>query len=61
LAEGGEADSIVKSLNQQASLVILGHEELSRSVAIDKMDATLEIFAQKVQPRLAEIAKAATS
>jgi methyl-accepting chemotaxis protein len=61
LAEGGETGSIVKSLSQQASLVIQGHDDLSRSVASDKMDAALEIFAQKVQPRLEEIAKAATS
>ena len=61
LAEGGEADSTVKALNQQATLVLQGHEELSRAVATDKMDAALEAFNQKVQPRLEEMSKAATS
>jgi methyl-accepting chemotaxis protein/methyl-accepting chemotaxis protein-1 (serine sensor receptor) len=61
LSEGGETDSIVKALNQQATMVLQGHEELAQSVANDKMDAALEIFSQKVQPRLAEMAKAATS
>jgi methyl-accepting chemotaxis protein/methyl-accepting chemotaxis protein-1 (serine sensor receptor) len=61
LAEGGETDSLVKSLNQQATLVLQGHEELSQAVATGKMDAALETFGQKVQPRLEEMAKAATS
>ncbi|MEI9974932.1 MAG: hypothetical protein WDO73_24490 [Ignavibacteriota bacterium] len=61
LAEGTEAASIVKSLQQQASIVLQGHEELSQAVATDKMDSALEIFSQKVQPKLEEIAKAATS
>lgn len=61
LAEGGETESIVKNLNQQASMVLQGHEELSRSVASDKMDAALQIFSQKVQPRIDEIGKAASS
>jgi methyl-accepting chemotaxis protein/methyl-accepting chemotaxis protein-1 (serine sensor receptor) len=61
LAQGGETESIVKNLNQQASMVLQGHEELSRSVASDKMDAALDIFSQKVLPRLDEIGKAAAS
>ena len=61
LAEGSETESIVKNLNQQASILLQGHEELSRSVASDKMDAALEIFSQKVQPRIDEIGKAASS
>jgi methyl-accepting chemotaxis protein/methyl-accepting chemotaxis protein-1 (serine sensor receptor) len=61
LAEGGEAESIVKNLKQQASLVLQEHEELSQSVATDKMDAALDIFSQKVQPRIDEIGKAASS
>ena len=61
LAEGGETGSTVQALNQQASLVLQGHEELSKAVANDKMDAALETFNQKVQPRLDEISKAATS
>jgi methyl-accepting chemotaxis protein/methyl-accepting chemotaxis protein-1 (serine sensor receptor) len=61
LTEGGETDSLVKSLNQQGTLVLQGHEELSQAVASGKMDAALETFGQKVQPRLEEMAKAATS
>ena len=61
VTEGGEADALVKALSQQVALVLQGHEELSQSVANDRMDAALEIFSQKVQPRLEEIAKAASS
>ena len=61
LAEGDETESIVKNLNQQASMVLEGHRELSESVASDKMDAALEIFSQKVLPRIDEIRKAAAS
>jgi methyl-accepting chemotaxis protein len=61
LAKGTEAESIVKTLGQQASVVLQGHDELSRAVANDKMDAALETFSQKVQPRLEDIAKAATA
>ena len=61
LAQDGETELIVKNLNQQASMVLQGHEELSRSVASDKMDTAIEIFSQKVQPRIDEIGKAASS
>jgi CHASE3 domain sensor protein len=61
LAEGGETESIVKNLKQQASMVLQEHEELSQSVATDKMDAALGIFSQKVQPRIDDIGKAASS
>ena len=61
LAQGGETESIVKNLKQQASMLLQGHEELSRSVASDKMDAALETFSQKVLPRIDEIGKAAVS
>ena len=61
LSDGGETDSMVKALSQQVTIVLQGHEELSRAVAGDKMDAALATFSQKVQPRLDEIGKAATS
>jgi methyl-accepting chemotaxis protein/methyl-accepting chemotaxis protein-1 (serine sensor receptor) len=61
LAEGGETASMVQALNQQAALVLQGHEELTRAMAGQKMDAALATFSQKVQPRLEEIGKATTS
>jgi methyl-accepting chemotaxis protein/methyl-accepting chemotaxis protein-1 (serine sensor receptor) len=61
LAEGGETQSTVQAINQQASLVLQGHEELSRSVASDKMDAALDTFSRKVRPQLEEIGKTATA
>ena len=61
LAEGGETASVLQALNQQASLVLQGHEELTRGIADQKMDAALATFSQKVQPRLEEIGKAATA
>ena len=61
LAQGDEEESALKTLNQQTSMVLQGHEELSRSVANDKMDAALDIFSQKVEPRVEEIDKAAGS
>jgi methyl-accepting chemotaxis protein len=59
MAEDGATDSIVRNLQQQASIVLQGHEELS-AVPADKIDVAMEIFGQKVQPRLDEIAKAST-
>jgi len=61
LAEGGETSSMVQALNQQASLLLRGHEELTTAMANQQVDAALATFGQKVQPRLEEIGKEATS
>ena len=61
MAGDGEAGSLVQALDQQATLVLQGHEELTRSLVNQQMDAALATFSQKVQPRLEEIGKAASS
>ncbi|HUB78200.1 MAG TPA: methyl-accepting chemotaxis protein [Bryobacteraceae bacterium] len=61
LTKGGEAETTVKSLDQQTSLVLQAHMSLSQAVATDKMDQALDIFNGKVLPRVDEIDKAATS
>ena len=61
LAENGETSSRVQTLDQQTALVLQGHEELQRFLVNQQMDAALTIFSQKVQPRLEEIGKAASS
>ncbi|HEX3742379.1 MAG TPA: methyl-accepting chemotaxis protein [Bryobacteraceae bacterium] len=61
LAQGGEADATVKELSRETSLLLQGHEELARSVADDKIDAALQIFSEKILPRMDEIGKAAKS
>jgi len=61
LAENGETSSLVQALDQQAALVLQGHEELARSLVGQQLDTALSIFSQKVEPRLEEIAKVASS
>ena len=61
LADSGQAAAIVQSLDQQTGVVLQGHEELQRAMANQQMDSALGIFAQKVQPQLEEIGKAASS
>jgi methyl-accepting chemotaxis protein len=61
LAESHEAASRIQSLDQQAALVLQGHEELRQAIANQQMDAGLVIFEQKVQPRLEEIGRQATN
>jgi methyl-accepting chemotaxis protein/methyl-accepting chemotaxis protein-1 (serine sensor receptor) len=61
LTEGSPAESNVGTLKQQAASVMQAHEELAKSVAGDQMDAALQTFSQKVQPRLEEIGKGASA
>ena len=58
---GGAAESTVKTLDQETSLVLQAHENLSQAVAAEKMDAAVDIFNQKVLPQLDDMDKAATS
>lgn len=60
-ADAREAAARLQSLDQQASLVALAHEELRQAMANQQMDAAMVIFAQKVQPRLEEIGRQAVS
>ena len=59
LAGSAEAASRIRSLEQQASLVLQGHDELRQATSNQQMDAGLAIFAQKVQPNLEQIGRQA--
>jgi len=61
LAGNSETAALVQELDQQAALVLQGHEELQRSMVAQQLDAAIAIFSQKVQPRLEEIGKASSS
>jgi methyl-accepting chemotaxis protein len=61
LADAQEQGSRIRTLTQQTSLVLQGHEELRQAIANQQMDAGLAIFAQKVQPQLEEIGRQATA
>ena len=61
LAETREAQALLDNLNQLAVQVGQAHEELRQAMANQQMDAALSIFAQKLQPRLEEIGRAASS
>lgn len=59
LADSQEAGSQIRSLDQQANLVLQGHDELRQAISNQKMDQALAIFAQKVQPNLEQIGRQA--
>jgi methyl-accepting chemotaxis protein len=61
LADNKETSSLVQTLDQQTQLLLQGHEELSQSLAGQHMDAALVQFNEKVEPRLEEIGKMASS
>ncbi|HEX8986054.1 MAG TPA: methyl-accepting chemotaxis protein [Bryobacteraceae bacterium] len=61
LAANERAAAMIRTLGQQAEAVSQGHEELRQAMANQQMDAALNIFAQKVQPRLEEIGAQASS
>ena len=61
MAENAETASLVQALDQQAALVLQDHEELQRSLVNQRMDAALATFSQKVEPRLEEIGKEAST
>jgi methyl-accepting chemotaxis protein/methyl-accepting chemotaxis protein-1 (serine sensor receptor) len=60
LADSAEAGSRIQTLEQQADVVLKGHEELRRAIANQQMDAALGIFAQTLQPSLEEIGRQAS-
>ena len=61
MALAGEADALLQNLEARSSEVQQSHEELKRAMASQQLDAALVIFAQKVQPRLEEIGRTASS
>jgi methyl-accepting chemotaxis protein len=56
-----DSQARLQSLGQVAGQVNQAHEEMRQAMANQQMDAALNIFAQKVQPRLDEIGRAAAS
>jgi methyl-accepting chemotaxis protein/methyl-accepting chemotaxis protein-1 (serine sensor receptor) len=58
-AESPEAASRIQGVEQQANLVLQGHEELRQAIGNQQMDVALNIFGQKVQPSLEEIGRQA--
>ncbi len=61
IAGTGEAATLLETLDSQASLVAQAHEELGQAMSKQQMDAALGIFAQKVQPRLEQIGRDAST
>jgi methyl-accepting chemotaxis protein len=61
LAEGGESNNSVQKLDQAATAVVQGHQELHQAMERQQIDVALGIFAQKVQPQLEEIGQAAAA
>ncbi len=61
MAESREESARLRSLDQQAALVVQAHEEMRQAIANQQMDAGMAIFAQKVQPQLEEIGHQALS
>ncbi len=56
-----DAASLLGTLDRQSTQLLQAHEELQQAMASQQMDAALAIFAQKVQPRLEEIGRQASS
>jgi methyl-accepting chemotaxis protein/methyl-accepting chemotaxis protein-1 (serine sensor receptor) len=61
LAENAQTAALAQKLDQQAALVLQGHQELTGAMANQQMDAALATFSQKVQPQLEDIGKVASS
>jgi len=61
LAGGQDIGSLLATLGQYAGLVGQAHDELHAAMAKEQMDVALGIFAEKVQPRVEEIRKQASS
>jgi len=61
LSRKSESGSALERVEQQAGLVIQAQEELRQAMANQQLDSALNIFGQKLQPRLAGIAREASS
>jgi methyl-accepting chemotaxis protein/methyl-accepting chemotaxis protein-1 (serine sensor receptor) len=61
LSGGGESEALLRRLVDESSAVTEGQAELQQALAADKLDASLAIFGQKLQPRLDGIATEAAS
>jgi methyl-accepting chemotaxis protein len=56
-----EIRGLVQTLSQEAESASQAHEELRRAMANQQMDVALQIFAQKVEPKLTQIGTEASS
>lgn len=61
MASGGDNEGLIQNLVARKSDVLQSHDELQRAIASQHLDAALAIFAQKVQPHLEEISRAASA
>jgi methyl-accepting chemotaxis protein len=61
LSDETDGDGLLARIEQQAGLVGQGQEELRQAMASQQLDAALAIFAQRLQPRLEEIARESSS
>jgi methyl-accepting chemotaxis protein len=61
VAETRAISERVQNLEQQSNLVMQADRELRQAIANQQMDSGLQIFAQKVVPRLEEIGKQASA
>jgi methyl-accepting chemotaxis protein len=61
VAETRAISERVQNLDQQSNLVMQADRELRQAIANQQMDSGLQIFAQKVVPRLEEIGKQASA
>jgi len=61
LSGTSESNSTLQRVEQQAGLVAQAQEELRQAMANQQLDSALSIFAQKLQPRLAGIAREASA
>ena len=61
LAVAREAAGLLERIEQEAKLVRQAHEELRQAMANQQLDSALAIFNQRLQPRLADISREASS
>jgi methyl-accepting chemotaxis protein/methyl-accepting chemotaxis protein-1 (serine sensor receptor) len=61
MSDTEEASAMLQKVAQQANVAFQGQDELARAMSNQQMDQALTIFAQKLQPQLEEIGRAATS
>lgn len=57
----GAGDGLLQTLDRDAAQASAAQQELASALARNQMDAALAMFAQKVQPRLDEIGRAASA
>ena len=61
VSDSGDTRTLLDGLDQQAALVMQGHDEEQQAIANKQMDSALSLFSEKGRPRLEEISKQATA